>query len=160
DDNFTIRNLASYRDSFTHLFVDGDVTPFDGILSIVRLNGDTYDDELRIQSNGASPFNWLFGGEVYHSEYDAQFPTYFRGEVGEALSGPNNPFFIGLFNSLLAGTISANTIDGESDVWSVFGEVSYLFWDRLELVLRARYDDIDSKVVHSAAGAAGTGGAG
>jgi len=143
-ENVEVRNLLAYRDSFTHLRVDGDVTPFDGILSIVQADTEIWIDELRIQSIGDGPFNWLVGGEIFSSETDAFFPTAFIDEAGGAFGDP--------FWDILNGVTLTNDIKSESDVWSVFAEVSYEFNDRLELVLSARYDDIESDVFNAAGG--------
>jgi iron complex outermembrane receptor protein len=148
-ESVVVRNLLAYRDSYTHLRVDGDVTQFEGFLALVQTDSETWTDELRIQSNTNAPMSWLVGGEVYHSEADAAFPTFILNQVGEALGDP--------FWNILAGIVSANTIEGESDVWSVFGEVSYEFFDRLEVVASARYDDIESTVFNQAGGITASG---
>ncbi|MFW6094093.1 MAG: TonB-dependent receptor, partial [Pseudomonadota bacterium] len=154
-DGFDVQNRLAYRDSLTHLRVDGDTTPYDGILSVVKVDGEQLSNELRVSSSGAGPLTWMFGGEVVTSDADAIFPTYFLPEVDEALLGFPEPATEAF---LLSISPSENTIDSESDVWSLFGEVSYLIADRLELTLSARYDDIDKEVFNDAAGAAGTGG--
>lgn len=153
-DSVEIRNLLAYRDSVTHLAVDGDVTRFDGIWSVVEVDGDQLSDELRIMSNTGGKLTWMFGGEIVTSDADAIFPTYFLPGVDEALFGMSVPAIEAF---LLSISPSENTIESESDVWSVFGEVSYLFADRLELTISARYDDIEKEVFNQAAGAAGSG---
>jgi iron complex outermembrane receptor protein len=155
-EGYTVRNLTAYRDSFTHLNVDGDVTPYDGINSIVQVDSDVWLNELRVMSTGEGPFAWLFGGEIYSSDADAWFPTRFLDEVGFALGcdEPGEPYdeTRSCFWNILAGSVATNTIESESDVWSLFAEVSYELWDRLELVASARYDDIDSEVFNAAGG--------
>ena len=151
-DDVVVMNRVYYVDEFRHLRVDGDVTPFDGILSIVQADVEIWGDELRIQSAGDGPFHWLVGGEYYNAESFAFFPTAFLSEIGAALGSPILQF--------LDGVVSTNVVDGETDVWSVFGEVSIEFAERWELTLSARYDDIESSVFNAAAGTAGSGGLG
>ena len=146
---FEVQNRLAYRDSLTHLGVDGDVTRFDGIFSVVKVDGEMISDELRIQSAGDGRLHWMFGGEYVSEEFDAIFDTFFLPGVDEALFGFPEPFTEAL---LLSISPSSNTIDGESDVWSVFGEVSYEFFDRLEATVSVRYDDIEKEVFNDAAG--------
>ncbi len=148
-DAFNVQNLLAYRDSFTHLKVDGDVTQYDGILSVVGVDGTSWDDEFRVSSAGAGPLTWMFGAEYVNTDYDAEFPTYFLPGIDYALYGFAVP---PIRDYLLSISPSSNTISGESDVWSAFAEVSYLFADRLEATISARYDDIDKHVVNQAAG--------
>ena len=154
-DTFHVQNLLAYRDSYTHLKVDGDVTKYNGILSVVGVDGNSWDDELRVSSAGAGPLTWMFGGEVVKSEYDAKFPTYFLPDVNLALFGPvygNTPTGLFYRDYLLSISPSRNTITGDEHVWSGFAEVSYLFFDRLEATVSARYDNIDKSVKNQAAG--------
>ncbi|HEX7037763.1 MAG TPA: TonB-dependent receptor [Pseudomonadales bacterium] len=147
-ESFEVVNRFAYRDSLTHLRVDGDVTQYDGILSVVKVDGEHISDELRIQSAGGGRLHWMFGGEYVSEDADAIFPTFFLDEVELALCGfaPCPPV------APLVGLVSSNTIESESDIWSVFGEISYEFFDRLELTVSARYDDIEKEVFNAASG--------
>ena len=156
-DGFEIQNKLAYYDYLNHLDVDGDVQPFRGIRSVVELEGDQWSNEFRLQSNGTGPFRWMAGFEIVHGEFDANFPTFFLDEIDFALTGARN---LPLRDFLVSISPSTNTIEGESDVWSVFGELSYLFSESLELTVSARYDDIEKEVFNSSAGPAGGGGLG
>lgn len=156
-DRIEILNRFAYYDYLNHLRADGDVTPYDGILSIVKLDGDQWSNEIRVQSVGGGRLHWMFGGEIVGGDFKADFPTFFLEEVDLALLGFEDP---ATRDFLMSISPSENTIDGDSDIWSVFAEVSYEFADRLELTLSARYDDIRKTVFNDSAGPAGSGGLG
>jgi iron complex outermembrane recepter protein len=148
-DQIQVMNRLSYRDSLTHLKVDGDVTRFDGIWAVVKVDGTQWGNELRVQSVDGGRLTWMFGGEYVKSDADAEFPTFFLEEVDLALFNMPLP---PVRDFLMSISPSENTIDSESEVWSVFGELSYEFFDRLEATLSIRYDNIDSDVFNAAGG--------
>ncbi|WP_293678291.1 TonB-dependent receptor [uncultured Phenylobacterium sp.] len=150
--NFQVSNLFAYRDSEGDLFVDAEVTPLDGLLAIIYSDGEQYSNEVRVQSVGDGPLTWLFGGEYVKSNGGADFKTVFLVDADASLGFP--PGFLASVGSP-PGSFVQNSIATKDKNWALFGEVSYLFFDRLEATASVRYDDI-SKRARNIAGAGST----
>ena len=102
-------------------------------------NQKDYSFEARLASKGDGPFNWL--GGIYYLNIDREVGVNLGIDKGQGIL-PN------LFNP--AG--SSNPTESlawdkfKSDVFAVFGQLSYKPTDQLEFALAARYDNEQRKV--------------
>jgi len=139
----TVMNRLAYRDTEIRNRLDGDGIPYDGIQTDGGSDSEYLSNELRISSSGGGKLQWMFGGEVAQGESESSGLTYFHEEIDLALLGfPFPP----LRNQLMGISPVAGSSSGDSDYWSVFGEVSYEFMGRMELLLSVRYDNIEKSV--------------
>ncbi|WP_293454888.1 TonB-dependent receptor [Phenylobacterium sp.] len=119
-DTIRLTSLSAYRDSFASFLVDTDAGPHTLARSWMESERQNqYSQELRFASSGSSPFQWVAG--LY----------YFREHAKVR-------YFIDRFNVAPVDEIAFNPINTTKS-YAVFGEASYLFFDRLTLKVGARY---------------------
>jgi outer membrane receptor protein involved in Fe transport len=94
-------------------------TIYDYYVALQDIRDTLLTDEMRLSSTGAGPWRWTLGG-FYRRYTDAvDAPVNYYGLPGPA-SDPLPPSY-------------ASSIETHSRSWSVFGDTSYRFWDRLTL---------------------------
>jgi len=79
-----------------------------------------FNQELRLSSNGAGPWQWTVGGFYRRFSYDSVIPPWLFGQPGQVAS---EPFYEVAF---------------VSNSWSAFGDTSYKLTDRLTLTAGVR----------------------
>lgn len=134
-DGFTLENGLSYID---YLQLQDSSTNFNN--GFIRQEADAWTNEFRLVSNGDGPWGWIAGTYLRKGEnkqrldIEANFaapldPIPFLPIVPGFTADANGNVFLGDDRTLL-----------ESETWSVFGEVSYKFFDdTLEVLVGARY---------------------
>lgn len=97
-------------------------TPEFGQFGDWTVNGTIFSQELRLSAGDHGPLFWTFGAFYRDSDEGSAIPEYFFGSVDQPPLGP--VFF---------------STDRNSKSWSVFGQVSYTFMERLEIGAGLRY---------------------
>ncbi|NGY04154.1 TonB-dependent receptor [Solimonas terrae] len=114
-----------------------------GFLSPVTENSRAFSQEIRLQSTGSDPFQWLVGG--YYYRYHLYFNILIDTPLNQALTGPDSALVtlaarLGI--PLAQLTENLELLNGTSDVTSteraLFFDLSYKLWDRLDLSAGAR----------------------
>ncbi len=137
-DGFMIRSITGYVDSESDRFSD-----LDGIFSdtLVRENhyeGESFSQELRIQSTGDRKLDWTIGG-IYSNDQIGQFNSIRSGAVGTILH-PNTGLITGLLPPIPAGfRINENNRDFETKSIALFFDGTYHASDRLDITAGGRY---------------------
>lgn len=133
-DSVEIINRLGYFESESFYDIDADFSALDVVRATSRTRNRNWTNELRIQSAGDGPFNWLVGGEIVKVKNRNLSTSTLRPGLCAVIGIPaaTCPY----------PRTSTGRGRGNSDIWSIFGELSYEFAERLEVTLSARYDDI------------------
>lgn len=137
-DGFMIRSITGYVDSESDRFAD-----LDGIFSdtLVRENhysGESFSQEVRIQSTGDRKLDWTVGG-IYANDEIGQFNSIRSGAVGTILH-PNTGLITGLLPPIPAGfRINENERSFETKSLAFFVDGTYHVTDQLDLTAGGRY---------------------
>ncbi|MEK7266560.1 MAG: TonB-dependent receptor [Pseudomonadota bacterium] len=137
-DGFMIRSITGYVDSSSERFAD-----LDGIFSdtLVRENhydGESFSQELRIQSTGDRKLDWTIGG-IYANDQIDQFNSIRSGAVGTIIH-PNTGLVTGLLPPIPAGfRINENNRAFETKSFALFFDGTYHLSDRVDLTGGGRY---------------------
>jgi iron complex outermembrane receptor protein len=115
-----------------------------GLLAPCTENSHAFSQELRLQSTGSDPFQWIVGGYFY--SYAMHFNLLIDTPANQGLTGPDSALSdIAAMIGLPLGLVGDNTtfFDGTSDVTSTeraaFFDVSYQLFDRLDVSAGARF---------------------
>lgn len=144
--------LTFFGDSTTALL--GNPPPwtpaFATVFQVVRNDSNAIAQELRLQSNGTGPFQWLAGAYFY--DYEVRFDILMDTTAHQQLLGNDS-----LLNRLVAGlgVDSANLYTESSLLYAVttpkaqeralFFDVSDTFWDDLDVSVGARFYSTEVK---------------
>ncbi|WP_240783524.1 TonB-dependent receptor [Stenotrophobium rhamnosiphilum] len=121
-----------------------------GLLSPVTENSKAYSQELRLQSTGSDPFQWLVGGYFY--SYKMYFNILIDTPLHQGATGPGSLLYqlatqLGIPTPLLNG--NTQFFNGTSNVKSTekagFFDLSYELWDSLKLTVGARFYSTEVK---------------
>ncbi len=111
--------------------------------STVIDNSTTLNQEIRLQSTGSDPFQWLAG--VYVSRYHMHFNITIDTVANQQATGAGSPAAnLSALLGLPISVVTSNTplLDGDSIARSrenaLFTDLSYKLWDRLDLSVGAR----------------------
>jgi iron complex outermembrane recepter protein len=103
---------------------------------------EQFSQEIRLTSPGAETFDYIVGAFYQSSELDA-------GDVTNAPPGTVlRPIVNGRLpggGDALEGTGGERTFFQDSDLWAVFGQVTWNFTDRTRLTVGARYTEEDKE---------------
>lgn len=119
-----------------------------GVLTEVIDNSESFSQEIRLQSNGDSDFNWLLG--AYYFDYEMFFNILIDTPLNQSLLGPGsvlgeNPLLanllglLGVQNPAAATSLLDGTSRAESTEKALFADVSYKLFDELTLSVGGRY---------------------
>lgn len=114
-------------------------------ISEVRQDTSAFSQELRLQSTGSSPFQWLVGG--YYYSYTLDFSLEVVAPTAQPLIGPAGVVqqllnTLGVANLNLldnVGLLKAVADDVKSREKALFFDLSYTLWNDLDLSLGARF---------------------
>ena len=123
-ENFTFTSVTNYNDA---LFLNH--ADFNGTDLLSKITNDGWSQELRLNSTGEGPWLWTVGG-LYSSFEESSFQD---------------------VDQRIADMLGLNDVDDTNDTvnWALFGDVTYLFNDKWEASIGARYfkDERDTKDV-------------
>jgi iron complex outermembrane receptor protein len=137
-DGFSIRSITGYIDSSSDRFAD-----LDGIFSdtLVRENsydGESFSQEIRVQSTGDRKLDWTLGA-IYANDRIDQFNSIRAGAVG-TITHPNTGLVTGLLPPIPAGfRINENNRAFETTSFAIFVDGTYHINERLDLTAGGRY---------------------
>ena len=153
-DSIRVTSLSSYL--FKNSVFNIDATPvlvgtppqgypqLIGLLAPCTENSKAYSQELRFQSTGSSPFQWLAG--VYYYSYRMYFNLLIDTPANQQIAAPDSAFQqLASQLGLPTGTVTETTtfFNGTSNATSTekagFFDLSYNLWDRLDLTAGARF---------------------
>ncbi|MDO7835445.1 TonB-dependent receptor [Sphingobium sp. HBC34] len=148
---YTNRKTANREDSSELTFkAFGDVFGFTGYSvdsgglgagALIESNPTSqFTQELRISSNGVSPFSWLIGGFYNHYKSDYRAVTDFPASV-----------------TVIGDTLYEATITGTLDQYAIFANASYDLTPKLRATAGGRYFKTKNNTTSQSAGLFGTG---
>lgn len=159
-DSMRLTSLSSYLYKNSTFTIDGTpvilgIPPMGypqelGLLSPVTENSKAYSQEVRLQSTGSDPFQWLVGGYFY--SYKMYFNVLIDTPLNQDATGPGTllntlAMQLGIPTPLLNG--NTQFFDGTSNVKSTekaaFFDLNYELWDRLKLSVGARFYSTEVK---------------
>ena len=160
DNEFTIVNLrinydfekvrftsvTGYIDSSTDRTFDQDNVSLDTIVRFNEYEGESFNQEFRLQSIGDGALDWTVG-LFYADDEIEQFNSIRAGAVG-AYTDPNTGEEIGLLPPISAGfRINENNRTFNTESIAIFGEAVWHIGDEWDLIVGGRYteDDIDNE---------------
>ena len=118
----TLTSVTGYREYESDFFFNTDGTEIEVTRSYFQYKSEQVSEELRLQSNGDGPFQWLIGGYYLHEDKE--------GVLGLGRqTHPDGPRSFIIPN------------DDTTDAWAVFGQASYDFTEQLTATLGLRYSD-------------------
>ncbi|MEQ8693560.1 MAG: TonB-dependent receptor [Pseudomonadales bacterium] len=144
-DGFALRSITGMVDSATKRAFDQDNISTDTLRRFNDYEGESFSQELRLQSTGTDGMRWVVGA-FYADDEIKQFNSIQSGAEG-SYTDPATGEVIGLLPPIPAGfRINENRPTFKVTSYAVFGEVSYPFNDDWELTVGARYseDEIDN----------------
>lgn len=152
----TLTSLTGYKDHEFSYAEDFDGTP-------LRINdyaqdqeGDYFEQELRLVSQGAGAFSWYAGVSYYRENIDALFTQAADEDVmcsyysnlyyGTAYSCLE--YYYGDFNYNPDGLVERNRAKGKYEGWGAYVDLSYAFSETLDasVGLRYSYDEKNFKL--------------
>ncbi len=145
----TLTSLTGYRDHEYRYAEDFDGTP-------LRINdyaqdqdGDYFEQELRLVSQGASALSWYAGVSYYRETIDALFAQaadedvmcayYSNYYYGTPYTCSEYYYYYGGFNYNPEGLVESNRVKGKYQGWSAYVDLTYAFTDSLDASLGVRY---------------------
>ncbi|MBN7795272.1 TonB-dependent receptor domain-containing protein [Parahaliea mediterranea] len=145
-DNVMLRSVTGWVDSSTDRDADLDNTSLDTLRRFNRYGGESFSQELRLQSTGAGDLDWTVG--VFYAEDEIeQFNSIQAGAQGSYVD-PATGMEVPLLPPIPAGfRINENNRVFETSSLAVFGDMVWRFASQWDLTLGARYtrDEIDNK---------------
>lgn len=124
-ESMALTSITSVRSEDQTFANDIDFTPIDLMAMSIGSETRGVSQELRLHSTDDSPLQWIGGAFLLHEERDGQADTWMNFmNMGMGMPGET----LGLKNT--------TTTNG----FALFGEASYLFFERLKLTLGLRYD--------------------
>ena len=137
-DGFMIRSITGYVDSSSDRFADLDGIFADTLVRENHYDGNSFSQEIRIQSTGENTLDWTVGGIYAKDEID-QFNSIRSGAVGSILH-PNTGLVTGLLPPIPAGfRINENNRAFETKSIAFFFDGTYHLNERVDLTAGGRY---------------------
>lgn len=137
-DSFDVVSVSSYVDLDTGLQFDINLAPglFFGTFEsgIIDTQFSFFSQELRVQSNGEGPFQWLAGVNYYDRNFDRQ-------------SFATTPFPLSMTMEGDRFIVGRDAQDFKYQSISGFGQASYDVLEDLKITVGARYESVDTRAI-------------
>jgi iron complex outermembrane recepter protein len=152
----TLTSLTGYKDHEFSYAEDFDGTPLNINNYAQDQDGDYFEQEFRLVSEGAGPFSWYAGVSYYRETIDALFTQvgdedtmcqyYSFQYYGTAYTCLE--YYYGDFNYNPDGLVERNRAKGRYEGWGAYVDLSYAFTERLDASfgLRYSYDEKNFKL--------------
>jgi outer membrane receptor protein involved in Fe transport len=117
---------------------------------------DQFSQELRLTSDTDGRLSWITG--VFYQEYDLAETDYIHVPVNSIVPGAVNALTQSTAGNALRDTANPRLFDQDSELWSVFAQLSFDFTEALRLTVGGRYSSEDktgSRVTDLTAGLGG-----
>jgi len=132
---FTITSLTGYLNFKYDELCDCDFTPANIFDLTIREKYEQFSQEVRLTSEEGGTVEWL--GGVFYQTYDQTFNDDFNLPATSTL----NALTAGLIPSVFFGTGIDRDFTQKSDVWAIFGEITWSITDAVKLNLGGRYTE-------------------
>ncbi len=154
----TLSSITGYKDHEYWYSEDFDGTP-------LRINdyqqdqeGDYFETELRLVSQGDDPLSWYAGVSFYKENIDALFTqgqdeevycAYYLTYYGFANCSDYFAYYGYVFTPTPEGMIERNRVKGDYQGWAAYVDLTYQFSDRLDgsIGVRYTYDEKDFRLM-------------
>lgn len=127
-DTLSIVSVTGYSESTQNQYIDLDKSGLDSVDRSGYFDTESYSQELRLSSVGASSIDWTVGIIGYKEDFHAENAIIIKDFLGPWLRGDK---------------ANENNIDVERDGWAVFGNLEWHIDDSLSLILGGRYSEDD-----------------
>ena len=139
-DGFEVKSITGYVHTKTDRSFDEDNIGADAINRLNHWQGDSYSQEVRIQSAGDRTFQWTVGG-IAAKDILKGFNSITAGTQG-SYTDPATGEVIGLLPPIPDGfRINENNFKYETKSYGLFAEGTYNFTQRLGLTLGGRFTE-------------------
>ena len=140
-ENFTLTSLTGWWDYHHREYTNYDYTSYSVVISRQGESGDSWSEELRLQSNFDGPFNFMVGGYYEDMQRDLDAPVQILPNILFAAipdfipnGDPTSPYFGANINY-------HQHWDNNIESFSVFGSIDYEFNERWSVSAGARYTE-------------------
>lgn len=130
-ENALLTSISAYSKVFSDIDQDFDYTALDLLSATQTLSTRAWSQELRIASDGLSPFNWLVGAYFLATDQSLDSRIFLR----PGASGVLAPFPI---PAPILFSATGSTDDNKA--YALFGQISYRFSNGIEASLGLRQD--------------------
>ncbi len=139
-DGFDVKSITGYIYSKNERSFDQDNIGVDAINRTNDWSGDSFSQEIRLQSNNDSALSWTVGG-IYAKDTLDLFNSVFAGAEG-SYTDPDTGDVIGLLPPIPAGfRINENNYSFKTKSYGIFAEAGYNFTEQLSLTVGGRYTE-------------------
>jgi iron complex outermembrane receptor protein len=144
----TFTSLTGYKDHEFDYAEDFDGTP-------LRINdyaqdqeGEYFEQELRLVSNGDGPLSWYVGASYYHESIDVLFSqggdeevmcAYYLSYYGFSTCEDYFAYYYYYFTPSPEGLLERNQVRGRYHGWAGYIDVNYQLTDRFDIGVGVRY---------------------
>ncbi|MBS0417900.1 MAG: TonB-dependent receptor [Proteobacteria bacterium] len=138
-DGFAVTSITGYLYSENGRLFDQDLLSADLFRRINNWHTSSFSEELRVQSNGTSPFQWTIGG-IYARDYYYQFNDIFVGNdiaYTDPATGVTTQFLPPFVH--FGFPLNENNTELTTRSTAGFAEGSYDFTDKWTVTLGARF---------------------
>ena len=140
-----LTSLTGYKDHNYQYAEDFDAMPYGGNDYAQDQQGDYFEQELRLVSQGDGPLSWYAGASYYKENIDADFDQrldeeticsayyyYTCSELFEYWEYPE-------FSPSSVGLLESNQVRGRYEGWGAYLDMTYAVSDKFELGVGLRY---------------------
>lgn len=150
-------SLTGFKDHEFKYAEDFDGTPLNINNYAQDQEGDYFEQELRLVSQGAGPLSWYAGVSYYRENIDALFTqasdeetmcVYYLSYYGFEGCADYFAYYGYVFTPNPAGLVERNRAKSKNQGWGAYVDLSYAFTDNLDasIGLRYSYDEKDFKL--------------
>lgn len=144
----TFTSITGYKDHDYVYAEDFDGTPLDINNYAQDQDGDYFEQEFRLVSEGAGPFSWYAGVSYYHENIDALFTqqgdeetmcVYYLSYYGFDGCSDYFAYYGYVFTPNPDGLVERNRVKGKYQGWGAYVDLTYQFTETLDASLGVRY---------------------
>ena len=143
-DSVLATSVTSYNKIENLSFTDTDESAVPGNTQVYTVDNDTFSQELRLQSNGTSPFSWNVGAFFFTEDRALTQTIRTTNITTEILTSPHPS------SGGSAGQFAGLTYDADHKIeregWAVFGQFDYALTDKLNASAGMRYSEEDASL--------------
>lgn len=145
-----LSSITGYKDHTYHYAEDFDGTPLDINNYTQDQEGDYFEQEFRLVSNGAGAFSWYAGVSYYQENIDTLFTqqgaeevmcVYYLSYYGFNSCTEYFAYYGYPFTPDPDGLVESNRVKGKYQGWAAYVDLSYAFSEALDASVGLRYTD-------------------
>ena len=153
----TFTSITGFKDHEFEYAEDFDGTPLSINNYAQSQDGDYFEQEFRLVSEGAGPLSWYAGVSYYQENIDALFTqaadeevmcVYYLTYYGFSSCSDYFAYYGSVFTPNPDGLVERNQVKGDYEGWAAYVDLTYAFTDSLDasLGLRYTYDEKNFKL--------------